>query len=125
VSQDGDEQRARSIVINVQRSTCGHTVVHLIGDLIHDATVATQRALIDELSREPARLVVDVSAITRIDAGGVQVLAAAAALAGEADLAFCLVAGKAGPVRAALAAEQLSELFEIFSSTIEAVQDSR
>jgi anti-anti-sigma regulatory factor len=124
VSQDGNQQRARSIVVNVRRLTRGHTVVHLVGDLIGDAA-ATQQALIDELSREPAQLIVDVSAITRIDAGGVQALAAAAAVAGEADRAFCLVAGKSGPVRAALAAEQLRELFEIFSSTIEAVQDSR
>jgi anti-anti-sigma regulatory factor len=125
VSQDGNQQRARSIVVNVERLTRGHTVVHLVGDLIGDATAATQQDLIDELSREPAQLIVDVSAITRIDAGGVQALAAAAAVAGEADRAFCLVAGKSGPVRAALAAEQLRELFEIFSSTIEAVQDSR
>jgi anti-anti-sigma regulatory factor len=125
VSQDRNEQRARSIVINVQRLTAGNTVVHLVGDLIGDATAAMQQALIDELSREPAQLIVDVSAITRIDAGGVHALAAAAAVAGESDRAFGLVAGKAGPVRAALAAEQLSELFEIFSSTIEAVQDSR
>ena len=45
--------------------------------------------------------------------------------AGESDRAFCLVAGRAGPVQAALAAEQLSELFEIFSSISEAMQDCR
>ncbi|MDQ1718589.1 MAG: hypothetical protein QOE89_2542, partial [Pseudonocardiales bacterium] len=35
------------------------------------------------------------------------------------------VAGKAGPVQAALATEQFRELFEIFSSVSEAVLDSR
>jgi anti-anti-sigma regulatory factor len=125
VSQDGNGKRARSIVTNVQRLTAGNTVVHLVGDLIGDATGALQQALIDELSRAPAQLIVDLSAITRIDAGGVHALAAAAAVAGESDRAFCLVAGKAGPVQATLAAEQLCELFEIFSSVSEAVQDSR
>jgi anti-anti-sigma regulatory factor len=105
--------------------TAGHIVVYLDGDLIGDAAVATQRALIDELSRAPAQLIVDLSTIRRIDAGGVHALAAAAAVAGEADRAFGLVVGKSGPVQAALGAEQLSELFEIFSSVSEAVQDSR
>jgi anti-anti-sigma regulatory factor len=125
VSHSGNEKRDRSIVINVQRLTAGNTVVQVIGDLIGDATAAMQQALMDELSRAPALLIVDLSALTRIDAGGAHALAAAAAVAGESDRAFCLVAGKAGPVQAALAAEQLSELFEIFSSVSEAVQDSR
>ena len=125
MSQDGNGQRARSIAINVERLTAGNTVVHLDGDLIGDTAAAMQQFLIDELSRAPAQLVVDLSTITHIDAGGVHALATAAAVAGESDRAFCLVAGTAGPVQAALAAEQLSELFEIFSSVTEAVQDSR
>jgi anti-anti-sigma regulatory factor len=124
LSQDGNEQRARSIVINVQRLTAGNTLVRVVGDLIGDATAVMQQALIDELWQAPAQLIVDLSAITHIDAGGVHALAAAAAVAGESDRPFCLVAVKAGPVRAALAAEQLSELFEIFSSVSEAVEDS-
>src|ERR1700716_1274539 len=98
MSQDGDGQRARSIAINVQRLTAGDIVVYLDGDLIGDAAAATQRALIDELSRAPAQLIVDLSTIRRIDAGGVHALAAA--VAGEADRAFCLVVGKSGPVQA-------------------------
>jgi anti-anti-sigma factor len=109
----------------VERLAAGNTVVHLGGDLIGDAAAAMQQALIEELSRAPAQLVVNLSSITRIDAAGVHALATAAAVAGESDHAFCLVAGAAGPVHAALAAEQLSELFEIFSSVSEAVQDSR
>ena len=125
MSQDGIGERGRSIAINVQLLTAGNTVVHVIGDLIGDPTAAMQQALIDELSRAPAQLIVDLSAITSIDAGGVHALAAAAAVAGELDRAFCLVAGKAGPVQAALATEQFRELFETFSSVSEAVLDSR
>ena len=125
MSHSGNEKRNRSLVINVQRLTAGNTVVHVVGDLIGDATAALQQALMDELSRAPAQLIVDLSALTGIDAGGAHALAAAAAVAGESDRAFCLVTGNAGAVQAALAAEQLSELFEIFSSVSEAVQDSR
>jgi anti-anti-sigma regulatory factor len=125
VSHGGNGKRGRSIAINVQRLAAGNTAVHLVGDLIGDATAAMQQSLIDELARAPAQLIVDLSAITRIDAGGVHALAAAAAVAGESDRAFCLVAGEAGPVQAALATEQFRELFEIFSSVSEAVLDSR
>jgi anti-anti-sigma regulatory factor len=125
VSQDGIGERCRSIAINVQRLTGGHTVVQLVGDLIGDAPAAMQQSLIDELSRAPAQLIVDLSAITRLDAVGVHALAAAAAVAGESDRAFCLVAPKAGPVQAALATDQFRELFEIFSSVSEAVLDPR
>jgi anti-anti-sigma regulatory factor len=123
VSQDGNGKRAGSITINVQRLTAGNTVVQLVGDLIGDITAAMQQTLVDELSRAPTQLIVDLSAITRIDPGGVRALAAAAAVAGESDRAFCLVDGRAGPVQAAIAAEQLSELFEIFPSISEAVQE--
>ena len=49
---------------------------------------------------------------------------AAAALAGELDHAFCLVGRAASRVQAALAAEQLGELFEVFSWISEAVRNS-
>jgi anti-anti-sigma regulatory factor len=125
VSHDGNGKRARTIVINVQRLNAARTVVHVVGDLIGHATVGLQQVLIDELSRAPALLIVDLSTITRIDAGGVHALAAAAAVAGESDRALCLVARQAGAVQAALAAENLSELFESFSSVSEAVQNPR
>jgi anti-anti-sigma regulatory factor len=104
----------------------GPTVVRLDGELIGGAAAAAmQQDLIGELSRAPAQLIVDLSAITSIDANSVRALAAAAVVAGESDDAFCLVTGKAGPVQAALAAAELTELFEIFASVSEAMQDSR
>jgi ABC-type transporter Mla MlaB component len=74
VSHDGNEQRARSIAVNVERSAAGNAVVHLGGDLIGNATAVMQHALIDELSRAPSQLIVDLSTITRIDAGGSMLL---------------------------------------------------
>ena len=124
MSQNGQGRRARSTAINVQQLDVGDTVVHVNGDLIGEAAAAMQQTLIDQLSRAPTRLIVNLSAVSRIDASGVDALASAAAVAGEADRAFCLVAGKAGRVQAALAAEQLTDLFEIFSSVSEAMQNS-
>jgi anti-anti-sigma regulatory factor len=110
--------------VSVLRLADGDTVVCLVGDLIGDAAAAMRQTLIDQLSRAPTRLIVDLSEVRRIDAGGIDSLVAAAALAGEADHAFCLVDGAASRVQAALAVEQLSELFEVFSSISEAVRDS-
>jgi anti-anti-sigma regulatory factor len=110
----------------VRQLAGGDTVVHLMGDLIGDAAAAAmQQTLVDQLSRAPRRLIVNLSAVTRIDALGVHALASAAAVAGESDHAFSLVDGEAGRVRAALAAENMTELFDVFSSVSEAVHDPR
>jgi anti-anti-sigma factor len=126
VSQGGQGRRAHSIAINVRQLAVGDTVVHLMGELIGEAAAAAmQQTLVDQLSRAPRRLIVNLSGVTRIDAIGVHALASAAAVAGESDHAFCLVDGEAGRVRAALAAEQMTELFDVFSSVSEAVHGPR
>jgi anti-anti-sigma factor len=124
LSQDGQGRRARSIAIDVQHLAVGDTVVHLIGDLVEDAAAEVQQTLIDQLSRAPKRLIVNLSAVIRIDSSGVDALVSAASVAGEADHAFCLVDGEAGRVNAALAAVRVTDLFEIFTSVSEAVQNS-
>jgi anti-anti-sigma regulatory factor len=126
VSRDGQGRRAHSIAINVRQLAPGDTVVDLMGDLIGEAAAAAmQRTIVDQLSRAPRRLIVNLSAVTRIDAIGVHALASAAAVAGESDHPFSLVDGGAGRVRAALAAEQMTELFDVFPSVSEAVRDPR
>jgi anti-anti-sigma factor len=123
VSQDGQGRQARSLAIDVQQLAVGDTVVHLIGDLTGDAAAEMHETLVFQLSRGPTRLIVNLSGVSRIDACGVDALASAAGVAGESDHAFCLVDGDADQVRAALAAEQLTELFEVFPSVSEAVRD--
>ncbi|MDG4667220.1 STAS domain-containing protein [Mycobacterium sp. 236(2023)] len=122
VSQKVQAGRTQSIAIDVQQLTAGDTVVHLAGDVIGDAATVLRQTLADELSRAPKRLIVNLSEVSRIDARGVDALACAAAIAGEADHDFCLIDGQAGRVHAALAARQLTDLFEIFSSVGEALQ---
>lgn len=112
------------IAIDVQQLPAGDTVVHLAGDVIGDAAVVMHQTLVDQLAGAPTRLIVNLSEVSGIDAGGVDALSCAAAVAGEADHAFCLVDGEAGRVQAALAAKQVTDLFEIFSSVNEALQNS-
>lgn len=63
--------------------------------------------------------------VAHIDGAGIDALVSAAALAGESDISFCLVGVQGGPVAAALAAAELTELFEIFASVNHAWEDSR
>jgi anti-anti-sigma regulatory factor len=88
--------------------------------MIRNVTGAMQRIVSRELMRPPELLVVDLSGITRIDTDGVNALASAAVIAGESDIAFCLVDTKGGPVQSALEEAKLTELFEVFPSVGEA-----
>jgi anti-anti-sigma regulatory factor len=75
-----------------------------------------RRVVANELNRSPALLALDLSGVNRIDAEGIDALVSAATQAGESDVSFCLVGVHEGPVEAALAEAELSELFEIFAS---------
>jgi anti-sigma B factor antagonist len=121
---DGEQELSESITINVQRLPADNTIVQVVGDATGHATAAMQRTLSDELTRSPALLVVDLSEVQRIGAGAINTLALAAAIAGESDIAFCLVDGHGGHVSAALAEAEVHELFEVFSSVNEAMEGS-
>jgi anti-anti-sigma regulatory factor len=55
-----------------------------------------------------------------VDHAVLEALVAASALAGEADISFCLVASHRSPIVRALAAAGLIERFEIFATVGEA-----
>jgi anti-anti-sigma regulatory factor len=74
----------------------------------------------NELAREPAQLVLDLSGAIPVDNAAVETLVGASALAGESDISFCLVASRTGPIVRALAAADLIERFEIFATIGEA-----
>jgi anti-anti-sigma factor len=123
VTQDGERKpdQSRLIAIDVRRLPADTTVVQVCGDLTGDATAAMQRTVGEELSRSPQQLIVDLSAVTSIDVGGINALSSAAGIAGEADISFCLVDPQGDPVGAALAAARLSELFEVFPTVSDAM----
>jgi anti-anti-sigma regulatory factor len=73
-----------------------------------------RRILEDELQKAPAQLALELSEVTRIDHDGVDALVAGATQAGEQDISFCLIVLRGGPVEKALAAGQLTDLFEIY-----------
>jgi anti-sigma B factor antagonist len=113
---EGRQTQTCSVTVGVKRSPTDKSVVHVSGELLRGATATMRRVVATELKRSPALLALDLSGVIRIDAEGIDALVSAATQAGESDISFCLVGVHAGPVGAALAEAELSELFEIFAT---------
>ncbi|MCG7597685.1 STAS domain-containing protein [Mycobacterium sp. PSTR-4-N] len=93
------------------------TSILFVSGHIDDAEGATMGRLVAaELARQPAQLVLELSRATSVGGSFVTTLVDASAIAGEADTSFCLVVSPTGPVADALAAADLLERFEIFTS---------
>jgi anti-anti-sigma factor len=105
-----------SITVDVKRSPTNKSVIHVSGELARGAIATMRQVVATELKRSPALLALDLTRVDRIDTEGIATLVSAATQAGESDISFCLVGAHAGPVRAALADAELTELFEIFTS---------
>jgi anti-sigma B factor antagonist len=114
----GKQSEADSV--DVQRFPTGKSVVRVSGELIQDTTSQLTRIVEEELMRAPTPLILDLSAVTHITATGVHALVSAATAAGESDISFCLVGVEGRSVGAALAAAELTELFELFPSVNDA-----
>lgn len=100
----------------------GHrVVVRVSGHVDGDGTAEMRRHLAEQLSAPSDVLVVDLREVTGIDADAVDALIATAAVAGEWDIGFCLVAQDGGAVQGALGAAEATELFEVFPSVSEAL----
>jgi anti-anti-sigma factor len=113
---DIEEQQDRSFSYTVQRLPAGITIIRATGDLDSETSSQLDLCVTDELSREPAQLVLELSNLTSVDNAALDVLVAASALAGESDISFCLVASHASPVVTALAEAGLIERFELFET---------
>jgi anti-sigma B factor antagonist len=115
---DGNKAGKQSefVSVDVQRFPTGKSVVRVSGELIRDTTSQLTRIVEEELMRAPTPLVLDLSAVTHITVTGVDALVSAATAAGESDISFCLVGVEGRSVGAALAAAELTELFEFFPS---------
>jgi anti-sigma B factor antagonist len=113
-------KQSAAVNVDVQRFPTGKSVVRVRGELIRDVTSQMIRIVEEELMRAPAPLVLDLSAVTHINANGVDALVSAATAAGESDISFCLVGVEGRSVGAALAAAELTQLFELFPSVNDA-----
>ena len=113
---EGRQTQTCSVTVDVKRSPTDKSVIHVSGDLLHGASATMRQVVANELNRSPALLALDLTGVNRIDAEGIDALVSAATQAGESDISFCLVEAQAGPVGAALADAELTELFEIFTS---------
>ena len=121
---DVEEQQSRSLPWVVQRLPAGITVVRAAGDLNGETSSQLHSLVADELRREPAQLVLELSDLVSVDNAAVDALISASAVAGESDISFCLVASHASPVVATLAEAGLIERFEVFP-TVRAATDDR
>ena len=109
-----EKQQGGSFSCTVQRLPAGITIIRATGDLNSEASSQLSPLAADELSREPAQVVLELSNLTSVDNAGVDALVSASGLAGEPDISFGLVASHAGPVLTALAEAGLTERFEVF-----------
>ena len=107
--------------LTVRRLSTCTSIVSATGDVDGETPSLMEHLVAEELAGEPAQLVLELSCATSVDSVFVQALVGASALAGECDRSFCLVASPASPVVTALAAADLIERFEIFSSVSEAM----
>jgi anti-anti-sigma regulatory factor len=108
--------------IEAQTVTAGTIVLRVAGDICGQGGIRLRRTLVGELTGCPQMLILDLTQITRIDAGGINTLHLAAELTAEEDIGLCLVAPAQGAVRAGLEAAKSTEIFEIFSSVTEALR---
>jgi anti-anti-sigma factor len=118
-----EEQQGRSLSSAVQRLPAGITVIRATGDLNRETNPQLSLLVADELLREPAQLVLELSNLTSVDKAVVDALLSAMAVAGESDISFCLVASHASPVVTTLAEAGPIERFEVFPTVCAAKGD--
>ena len=120
---DVEEQQGTSLSCVVQRLPAGISIIRATGDLNRESSSQLHLLVADELRREPAQLVLELSNLTSVDVAAVDALVSASAVAGESDISFCLVASHASPVVTTLAGAGLIERFEIFPTVRAATGD--
>ncbi len=115
------EGERNGFTYSVQRLRSGVSVVRASGDLDDETYSGFHRVVADELERRPRHLVIELSGVTSTDGAAVRTLNAASAIAGESDIGLCLIAPSASPIVESLAAAEMIERFEIFSTIDETV----
>ncbi|OSC32081.1 hypothetical protein B8W69_03040 [Mycobacterium vulneris] len=118
--RDAAGQEGGSFSYTVQRLPDTTSIVYATGELDGETHAGMSRTIADELTQEPAQLVLELSGATSIDDAAVEALVGAMALAAESDTSFCLVMSPTGPIARVLAAADLLERFEIFATVDEA-----
>jgi len=90
-------------------------------DALDDTTGRVlQRVAADVLACAPPFVMVDLSAVDTVTSGGIAALVVVAETAGEADIGLVVVAGDR--MRAALAENDVHDLFELYETVDEALE---
>lgn len=114
--------QANGFAYAVRRTPCRTSIIGATGHLDGEASLLINDLVADELAREPAQLILQLSNATSVDAAGLGALVGASAMAGESDTSFCLVAKPAGPIVTALTAADLIDRFEVYPTVDEAIR---
>ena len=122
MTDQDDAGKPWHIVVEWQRSAANTRVIKPTGDLRGDGATSLRRTLAGELTGTLELLVLDMSGVEQIDAGGIDALHSVAELADEDDIRFCLVVPPKGALRSCLKLVELTKMFQTFSSITEALQ---
>ena len=112
---------AREPAVTVLDGRCpGARLLRPTDALDDSAGRALQRVAADVLACAPPFVLVDLSAVDTVTADGVAALVVVAETAGEADIGLAVVAGNR--MRAALAENDVHDLFELYETVDEALE---
>src|SRR5690242_1826107 len=116
VSQNNPGNAQDGCCFSVQRRPDGLSILFVRGPVDAAEPSVLVRIVADEVAREPAQLVLELSHAESAGTAFIEALVDASVLAGETDTSFCLVLPPAAPVAKAPAAADLIERFEIFTT---------
>lgn len=114
--------QANGFAYAVHRAPRRTSIIGASGHLDGEASLLMNNLIADELARDPAQLILELSHATSVDEAGLGALVGASAMAGESDTSFCLVAKPTGPIVTALTAADLIDRFEIYPTVDEAIR---
>jgi anti-anti-sigma regulatory factor len=116
VSQNSPGDDQDGCCFSVQRRPDGLSILSARGPVDDAESSVFVGIVADEVAREPTQLVLELAHAESVGTAFIDALVDASVLAGETDTSFCLVLPPTAPVAKALAAADLIERFEIFTT---------
>ena len=117
---DGNGAASEPMVTVLDGPLPGARLLRLAGALDEASGQALQRVAADVLACVPPFVVVDLSVVDAVTTEGVAALVVVAEKAGETDIGLAVVAGDR--MRAALAENDVHDLFELYETVDEALE---
>jgi anti-anti-sigma factor len=120
VAAEGEGAR---FTVTVQRLPGAVVVLRLEGTLDRETEESFDRVIDEQLAGSPRLIIIDGERLRPAGPDGVHGLVRAAYLAGESDIGLCLVGVSAGGVASELVSSGWDELFEIYPTVEQALDE--